>query len=291
MWTVHPTSSNFPSPEVHFLICFWRYNEKQARIAERRRLNFEKKLAVRSNQDTKFENKSERCSSTGSLLSFTAPAWSNGSLCRRDTNATSRRTALRLFLPKQSWLNTSRLTRRSWRSAWYAPTTHPGEASIIGCWPDVLTFQGRQYVVRSSEAEESSTSTRRSMPSLSRPRPSLGKMCPALTVCFSYSLSGFDLSSCTTRWVCYLTSLRRNTRPWWVSFSSEELSETDIGCVQERMFPSKLLDLLQLMTSSSLYLRRWGLSFYCFLEILNHLFWHLPHFRWIFNICLVAKSS
>ena len=39
-------------------------------------------------------------------------------------------------------------------------------------------------------------------------------------------------------------------------FSSEELSETDIGCVQERMFPSKLLDLLQLMTSSSLYLRR-----------------------------------
>ena len=39
-------------------------------------------------------------------------------------------------------------------------------------------------------------------------------------------------------------------------FSSEESSETNIGRIQERMFPSKLLDLLQLMTSSSLYLRR-----------------------------------
>ena len=40
--------------------------------------------------------------------------------------------------------------------------------------------------------------------------------------------------------------------------SSGELSETDIGWlhVQEKMFPTKLLDLLQLMTSSSLFLRR-----------------------------------
>ena len=39
-------------------------------------------------------------------------------------------------------------------------------------------------------------------------------------------------------------------------FFSEELSETDVGCIQAIMFPTKLLDLLQLMTSSSLYLRR-----------------------------------
>ena len=43
---------------------------------------------------------------------------------------------------------------------------------------------------------------------------------PSLFFCYSFRPynSGFDLSSCTTRWVCYLTSLRRNTRPWWVSF-------------------------------------------------------------------------
>ena len=125
--SVLPTSSNLSCTELNSLICVWRYNEKQARIAERRRLNFEKKLAVRGNNLY-----------GPSSMSFTAFAWSSVSSCRRDTNATSRRTALRLFLPKQSWSNTSRLTRRSWRSAWYAPTTHPGWASILSLPFDLI---------------------------------------------------------------------------------------------------------------------------------------------------------
>ena len=71
-------------------------------------------------------------------MSFTAPAWFKGSFCRRDTNATSRRTALGRFLLKQSWPNTSRLTRRSWRSAWYAPMTHPGWVSIFSLPFDLI---------------------------------------------------------------------------------------------------------------------------------------------------------
>ena len=47
--SVLPTSSNLSCTELNSLTCVWRYNEKQARIAERRRLNFEKKLAVRGN--------------------------------------------------------------------------------------------------------------------------------------------------------------------------------------------------------------------------------------------------
>ena len=114
---------------------------------------------------------------------------------------------------------------------------------------------------------------------------------PSLFFCYSFRPynSGFDLSSCTTRWVCYLTSLRRNTRPWWVSFFSEELSETDIlvayreECSLQSFWIYFNLWLPPVST--------WGGEDYPFTEILNHLFWHLPHFRWIFNICLVAKSS
>ena len=43
---VLPPFSILFSTELNSLICVCRYNEKQARIAERRRLNFEKKLAV-----------------------------------------------------------------------------------------------------------------------------------------------------------------------------------------------------------------------------------------------------
>ena len=55
---------------------------------------------------------------------------------------------------------------------------------------DFRLNQGKRYVARSSEAEESSTSTRRSMSSLSRPRPSPGNI---ILVCLSTDLHSHSM--------------------------------------------------------------------------------------------------
>ena len=167
-----------------------RYNEKQARIAERRRVNYEKKLVVGElewiilNQHWRWTKMSDICN-----------------FCRKGSNAIWRRAVSRSFPLQLTYRTTSSSTRSRWGSGWSAPMTPPELPSVA----------------RGASAGGSSMSTLRSTLLLSRPKLCLGKFTCVVLLPTVYFHPGFGLFFCITRWVFCLESLKRNTRPWWVS--------------------------------------------------------------------------